>query len=58
MRVQLQLSIEHTLKERLQNVNRQTRIPVSAIISGLLEKYLHEVEELHHVQTELPRTSD
>lgn len=53
MKIQLQLSIEHSLKERLKQINKQTGIPVSKIVSDLLLNHLHEVEEHHGVQTRL-----
>ena len=54
MKVALQLLIEHTLRDRLMNIKRQTSIPVSKTVSVLLEEHLPEYEERHRVQSELP----
>ncbi len=56
MRVVLQLSMDHKLKERLKNINEQTHVPISKIISDVLEKHLHEVEEYYGVQPQLQIT--
>ncbi|MCX6000230.1 MAG: ribbon-helix-helix domain-containing protein [Chloroflexi bacterium] len=53
MKVQLQLSIEHGLKERLKNISKQTGIPVSKVVSNVLESHLAEVEMHHGIQLQL-----
>lgn len=58
MKVQLMLSIEHTLKERLINIKKQTSIPMSKIVSDLLEAHLSEIEEQHSIQQSLPLSRD
>ena len=57
MKVALQLLVEHTLKDRLSNIREQTHIPVSKLVSDILEKYLHEYEERYDVQPELPMST-
>ncbi len=57
MKVPLQLLIEHTLKDRLSNFRKQTHIPVSKLVSDILERYLHEYEERYDVQPELPMST-
>lgn len=57
MIVHLQLSVEHTLKERLLNIKKQTSIPVSRTVSDVLEKYLPEYEKSRGVQPELPMSA-
>ena len=47
VKVPLQLLIDHTLKERLKNITAQTHIPMSQIVTDLLEEHLHTVEERH-----------
>lgn len=54
MKVPLQLLVEHTLKDRLSNIREQTHIPVSKLVSDILEKYLDEYEKRYGVQPELP----
>lgn len=57
MKVPLQLLIEHTLRDRLKNIKKQTSIPITKIVSDILEKYLHEYEERYDVQPELPMST-
>ena len=54
MKVQLQLSMEHTLRDRLKNISKQTSIPMAKIVSDLLGAHLGEVEARHEVQPRLP----
>lgn len=53
MKVQLQLSIEHRLRNRLKNINKQTHIPVSKIVTDVLEEHLGEIEQRYSVQPQL-----
>jgi len=57
VKVPLQLLIEHTLRDRLKNIKKQTSIPITKIVSDILEKYLHEYEERYDVQPELPMST-
>ncbi len=54
MKVQLQLSIDHLLKARLQNIHDQTGIPISKTVADILERHLREYEQQHRVQPQLP----
>jgi len=54
VKVPLQLLVEHTLRDRLLNIKKQTSIPISKTVSDILEKHLREYEERHDVQPELP----
>jgi len=54
MKVQLQLSIDHLLRERLKNIHKQTGVPVSKLVTIVLERHLLEYEQEHGVQPQLP----
>lgn len=53
-KVPLQLLIEYSLKQRLQNIKDQTGIPISKTISEVLGRHLVEFETNHGVQPQLP----
>lgn len=50
MKTNLQLSIEADLKQRLMHFSEQTGIPMSRVISDMLQKYLPEEEKKHNIQ--------
>ncbi len=57
MKTILQLSIDVKLKQRLKNISNQTGIPISRIISDILQKYLPEEERKHNIQLPLEGTT-
>lgn len=57
MKIQLQLLVDHTLRDRLFNIKKQTGIPVSKTVSDILEEHLSEYEERRDVQPELPMST-
>lgn len=54
MKVPLQISIEHLLRERLKELSAETGIPVSRIITDLLERHLDEIEARLGLHPRLP----
>ncbi|MEE8470578.1 MAG: hypothetical protein V3S51_04540 [Dehalococcoidia bacterium] len=54
MIINLQITIEHTLKERLENIKTQKRIPMSSTIPMILNEHLPEFERNHGIQSRLP----
>lgn len=58
MKIQLQLLVDHTLRDRLFNIKKQTGIPVSKTVSDILEEHLSEYEERRDVQPELPMSTE
>lgn len=53
MKVHLQLFVEHTLRDRLLNIKKQTGIPISKTITDVCESHLQEFEESHGIQPQL-----
>lgn len=54
MKIQLQLLVEHTLRDRLMNIKIQKGIPMSKTIADVCESHLHEFETSHGIQPQLP----
>lgn len=53
MKIQLQLLVDHTLRDRLLNIKKQAGIPMSKTITDLCENHLQEFENSHGIQPQL-----
>jgi len=50
VKVPIQLFVDNTLKERLQNIKKHTSIPISKTVSDVLGQHLTEYEKAHGIQ--------
>jgi len=57
LKVSQQLFIEHTLRDRLQEIKRQKGIPISKTVTEILEKNLRKYEEGLGIQAKLDKSA-